>query len=233
MAARAEEEKRGLLTVVPTPIGNLEDITLRALRVLREADVVLAEDTRTAKNLLQHYEITARLQAFHMHNEHTVLERCVQQLEEGARAALVSDAGTPGISDPGYLLVREAIRRGVEVVCLPGATALIPALVASGLPCERFVYEGFLPLKKGRRARLAEIAKSGKTVVLYESPHRLQRLLREMMELMGAERRVCVAREISKVYETYVRGTLLEVMAAFGEGGVRGECVVIVEGAEE
>lgn len=226
-------EKHGCLSIVPTPIGNLEDITLRALRVLREADVVLAEDTRTAGFLLQHHEISAHLQAFHMYNEHAVLERCVQQLIDGARMALVSDAGTPGISDPGFLLIREAIRRGVEVTCLPGATALIPALVGSGLPCDRFVYEGFLPVKKGRRARLAEIAKSEKTVVLYESPHRLQRLLREMQELMGDERGVCVAREISKLHETYVRGTLRDVGAAFGEGEVRGECVVIVEGAAE
>lgn len=230
---RELEKTHGLLSIVPTPIGNLEDITLRALRVLREADIVLAEDTRTASILLQHYEISARLQPFHMYNEHTVLDRCVQQLVDGAQVALVSDAGTPGISDPGFLLIREAIRRGVAISCLPGPTALIPALVGSGLPCDRFVYEGFLPVKKGRRARLADIAKSERTVVLYESPHRLPRLLREMLEVMGEERRICVAREISKVYETYVRGALRDVMEVFEEGEVRGECVVIVEGTIE
>lgn len=233
MAARGEDERVGCLSVVPTPIGNLEDITFRALRVLREADMVLAEDTRTTGILLKHYEIETKLYPFHLNNEHAVLDRFVQQLVDGARVALVSDAGTPGISDPGFLLIREAIRRGVEVTCLPGPTALIPALVGSGLPCDRFVFEGFLPVKKGRRTRIAAVAQSERTVVLYESPHRLVRLLHELQEEVGESRRVCVAREISKVYETYVRGTVGEVLEEYGEGVVRGECVVIVEGKSE
>lgn len=229
----SEVVAEGHLWVVPTPIGNMEDITLRALRVLREVAIVLAEDTRTTGNLLRHYEIEANLRPFHMRNEHGVVERYAELLKSGNSIALVSDAGTPGVSDPGYLLIREAIARGVEVTCLPGATALIPALVGSGLPCDRFTYEGFLPMKKGRLSRLAAIAQSDRTVVLYESPHRLPRLLREMQEEMGGERRICVARELSKVYETYVRGTIEEVASVFGEGEVRGECVVVVEGRTE
>lgn len=230
MVAKIKEGQDAVLYVVPTPIGNLEDITLRALRVLREVDVVLAEDTRTTGNLLRHYDIKTRLLPFHLHNEHAVVDRYGQLLAEGTSIALVSDAGTPGISDPGFLLVREAIGLGVKVTCLPGATALVPAVVGSGFSCESFMYEGFLPVRKGRRTRLLNVAQSEKTVIVYESPHRLIRLLLEMREIMGEERRVCVVREISKVYESYVRGTIGEVLEELGRTERRGECVVVVEG---
>ncbi len=221
-----------MLYVVPTPIGNLEDITLRALRILREADFILAEDTRTSKRLLEHYQIDKPLRSYHTHNEHAILRGVVEQLRSGATVALVSDAGTPAISDPGFLLVRECVREGVKVVCLPGATAFVPALVASGLPCDAFHYEGFLPHKKGRQTRLKYLATLEQTFVLYESPHRLVRCLEELSEHCGAERLAAVAREISKLYED-VRTAPLSTLLEFyknNENLIRGEIAIVVSG---
>lgn len=224
-----------MLYVVPTPIGNLEDITLRALRILRESDFILAEDTRTSKRLLEHYQIEKPLRAYHIHNEHAILRGVVEQLRSGAQVALVSDAGTPAISDPGFLLVRACVREGVKVVCLPGATAFVPALVASGLPCDAFHYEGFLPHKKGRQTRLKYLATLEQTFVLYESPHRLVRCLEELAEHCGAERMAAVARELSKLYEdvrTAPLSTLLEFYKT-NENLVRGEIAIVVSGKEK
>ncbi len=222
-----------MLYVVPTPIGNLEDITLRALRILREeADIVLAEDTRTSSVLFQKYDIHTPLRAFHAHNEHAITAGIVQQLQQGVKMALISDAGTPGISDPGFLLVRACVQQGVEVQCLPGPTAFVPALVASGLPCDRFHFEGFLPHKKGRQTRLKYLAALSETFVLYESPHRLQRCVEELRAVCGPERSACIARELSKVHETLYRGTLEELSARLqGDAHMaKGEIVVVVAG---
>ena len=221
----------GRLIVVPTPIGNLEDITLRAKRMLGEADAVVAEDTRVSGRLLQHLGITKPLVSFHTANEHRVVEQLVQRMARGEVLALVSDAGTPGISDPGFLLIRAALRESIAVECLPGPTAFVPALVASGLPCERFVYEGFLPVKKGRRTRLEELRKESRTIVLYESPHRILRTLTELAEVLGHDRAASVSRELSKLYEEHVRGTLGELVAHFTAKEPRGEFVVVVAGA--
>lgn len=221
----------GRLTVVPTPIGNLQDITLRAQRVLAEADAVVAEDTRVSGRLLQHLGLSRPLLSFHTANEHRLVERLTDRLVQGAHLALVSDAGTPGISDPGYLLVRAALRVGVPVECLPGATAFVPALVCSGLPCERFVFEGFLPQRKGRRTRLEALRHEPRTIVLYESPHRLSRLLDELAEVLGPQRPACASREISKLHEEHRRGTLAELQAHFSAHAPRGEFVVCVGGA--
>lgn len=220
------------LTLVPTPIGNLGDMTYRAVEVLKQVSVVLAEDTRTSGNLLRHFEIATPLRAFHAHNEHKVLERVLDELASGVEMALVSDAGTPGISDPGFLLVRACIERGIPVECLPGATSIIPAVVVSGMPCDRFAYEGFLPHKKGRQTRLKAIALEARTVVMLESPHRVVRLLGELSEHCGEERRVSVSREISKRYEETVRGSLAEVKAHFTEHPPKGEFVVVLAGLE-
>lgn len=220
----------GILYVVPTPVGNLEDITARALRVLREADLVLAEDTRTSGNLLRHFDIRRPMLSFHKFNEHQVVTNIVSRLQAGEQMALVSDAGTPGISDPGFLLVREAIKGGVEVITLPGATAFVPALVSSGLPCDRFCFEGFLPQKKGRMTRLEELRNEARTMIFYESPHRMVKLLEQLLEVFGAERLVSACREISKVHEESVRGTVAEVLAHFREEEPRGEFVIIVAG---
>ncbi|MBP5360533.1 MAG: 16S rRNA (cytidine(1402)-2'-O)-methyltransferase [Bacteroidaceae bacterium] len=217
-----------MLYIVPTPIGNLEDITLRALRVLKEADVILAEDTRTSSVLLKHYDIHRPMLSYHKFNEHKAVAALVERLKSGETMALVSDAGTPGISDPGFLLARECVKRGVEVVCLPGATALVPALVASGLPCDRFVFEGFLPQKKGRQTRLQQLAAEQRTVVLYESPYRVVKTLTQMAEVMGGERPVAVCREISKVHEQVVRGTVSEALTYFQTNEPRGEFVIII-----
>ena len=222
----------GRLIVVPTPIGNLEDITLRAKRMLGEADAVVAEDTRVSGRLLQHLGITKPLVSFHTANEHRVVEQLVQCMARGEVLALVSDAGTPGISDPGFLLVRAALRADIAVECLPGPTAFVPALVASGLPCERFVYEGFLPVKKGRRTRLEELRNESRTIVMYESPHRILRTLKELAEVLGDDRAASVSRELSKLYEEHVRGTLGELVAHFTAKEPRGEFVVVVAGAE-
>ncbi|MEZ4966761.1 MAG: 16S rRNA (cytidine(1402)-2'-O)-methyltransferase [Saprospiraceae bacterium] len=217
-----------MLYIVPTPIGNLEDITLRALRILKEVPVVLAEDTRTSRKLLDHYGISTHLRAFHAHNEHAVVERIADELASGTDMALISDAGTPGISDPGFLLVRACVRRGVQVSCLPGPTAFVPALVASGLPCDTFHYEGFLPHKKGRQTRLKYLASLPHTFVLYESPFRLLKCLDELIAHCGPDRQACVARELSKMYEEVKTATLSELKAHFSEKEVKGEIVVVV-----
>ena len=220
----------GTLYLVPTPVGNLEDITLRALRILKEADVVLAEDTRTSGILLKHYDIKTRLCSHHKFNEHQTAEAFAARMAAGEVMALISDAGTPGISDPGFMLVRACVERGVEVQCLPGATAFVPALVASGLPCERFAFEGFLPQKKGRATRLEQLREETRTMIFYESPYRVVKTLTQFVEVFGAERRVAACREISKLHEECVRGTLTEVVAHFEANEPRGEFVIIVEG---
>lgn len=223
----------GKLYIVPTPVGNLEDMTLRAIRILKEADLVLAEDTRTSGNLLKHFEIKNSLQAHHKFNEHKSLESVIHRLKAGQTVALVSDAGTPGISDPGFLVARECARQGIEVECLPGATAFVPALVASGLPCDRFCFEGFLPQKKGRATRLAALKDEPRTMIFYESPHRVVRALTEMAATFGDDRRCSVCREISKLHEESVRGTLQEAARHFEENEPRGEFVIIVAGCED
>ena len=220
----------GILYIVPTPVGNLEDITLRALRILREADVVLAEDTRTTSVLLKHYDIHAHLASHHKYNEHGTSAGVVERLKAGQTVALVSDAGTPGISDPGFFLVREAVAAGMEVQCLPGATAFVPALVASGLPDDRFCFEGFLPQKKGRQTKLLSLANEERTMVFYESPYRVLKTLQQFSEVFGPDRQVSACREISKVHEESVRGTLAEVIAHFQEHEPRGEFVIVVAG---
>ena len=217
-----------MLYIVPTPVGNLEDITLRALRILREADLILAEDTRTTGVLLKHYDIHNALQSYHKFNEHKAVAALVERLKGGEVMALVSDAGTPGISDPGFLLARECARQGVEVQCLPGATAFVPALVASGLPCDKFVFEGFLPQKKGRQSRLQALAAEERTIVLYESPYRVLKTLEQLAEVMGPDRPVAVCREISKLHEETVRGSLKDAIDHFREQEPRGEFVIIV-----
>ncbi|MDH6356295.1 16S rRNA (cytidine(1402)-2'-O)-methyltransferase [Parabacteroides sp. PF5-9] len=221
------------LTVVPTPIGNLEDITFRAIRVLKEADLILAEDTRTTGFLLKHYEIQNKMISHHKFNEHQTVEQVVSRIKAGEQVALVSDAGTPAISDPGFLLVRECVRQGVDVDCLPGATAFVPALVVSGLPNEKFCFEGFLPPKKGRQTRLKELATESRTIIFYESPFRLIKTLTQLSEYVGTDREVSVSREISKLHEETVRGTLEEVIAHFQMNEPRGEFVIILGGLKE
>ncbi|MCE7994107.1 MAG: 16S rRNA (cytidine(1402)-2'-O)-methyltransferase [Roseivirga sp.] len=217
------------LYLVPTPIGNLDDITLRALKVLGEADVILAEDTRTSGKLLKHHNINRPLQSYHIFNEHKTVEKLISRLNNGDVMALISDAGTPCISDPGFLLVREVLKNGLEVNCLPGATAFVPALVNSGLPSDKFVFEGFLPHKKGRQTRLQLLAEEQRTIILYESPHRLLKCLGQLEEHMG-NRQASVSRELTKMFEETVRGSLSELIAHFTEKGVKGEFVVVVEG---
>ena len=219
------------LYIVPTPVGNLEDITLRALRVLKEADCILAEDTRTSGILLKHYDIKAKLQPHHKFNEHKTIESIAQRIRGGENIALISDAGTPGISDPGFLLSRECARQGVDVECLPGATAFVPALVASGLPCDRFCFEGFLPQKKGRVSRLTELSTEERTIIFYESPYRIVKLLTQIAEIFGTDRECAVCREISKLHEEIVRGSIEEVLAHFSTHEPKGEFVVVVAGA--
>ena len=221
----------GKLYLVPTPVGNLGDITLRALELLKTADLVLAEDTRTTGMLLKHYDIKARLQSHHKFNEHQTAEAVAERLAASDETVvLVSDAGTPGISDPGFMLVRACVAREVEVQCLPGATAFVPALVSSGLPCERFAFEGFLPQKKGRATRIAALAEEPRTMIIYESPYRVAKTLRQLAEAFGSERRCAACREISKLHEECVRGTLEEVAAHFEANEPRGEFVLIAEG---
>ena len=220
----------GTLYLVPTPVGNFEDITLRALRILKEADLILAEDTRTSGLLLARYEVKNRLCSHHKFNEHQTADALAARMAAGEVMALVSDAGTPGISDPGFMLVRACVERGVTVQCLPGATAFVPALVASGLPCERFVFEGFLPQKKGRASRLAGLQTEQRTMIFYESPHRVVKTLAQFVDTFGAERRISACREISKLHEESVRGTMAEVLAHFEETPPRGEFVLVVEG---
>lgn len=218
------------LHLIPTPIGNLEDITLRAIRLLKEADLILAEDTRVTAKLLQHYEIGTRMQSFHEHNEHKVVGDIVEKLETGLNIALVTDAGTPGISDPGFLLVRECVKSGIEVETLPGATAFVVALVNSGLPCDRFYFEGFLPHKKGRQTRLEYLAQLDQTIVLYESPYRLLKTLQQLAEHLGEARTASVSRELTKLYEETVRGSLAELIQHFTEKAPKGEFVIVVGG---
>lgn len=218
------------LYVVPTPIGNLEDMTFRAIRVLKEVDVVLAEDTRTSGKLLKHFEINTPLQSHHIHNEHQSVERIVQQLNAGTSFALVSDAGTPAISDPGFLLVRACVHNHIEVECLPGATALIPALVNSGLPNDKFHFEGFLPHKKGRHTRLLQLAELDITMILYESPHRILKALKQYSEYFGEERQISISREISKLHEEILRGSLKEVIEQLEQKPIKGEIVVVIAG---
>ena len=222
----------GILYIVPTPVGNLEDITHRALRILQEADLILAEDTRTSGVLLKHFGIKNAMLSYHKFNEHQTVGRVVERLLAGETVAVVSDAGTPGISDPGFLVAREAIKAGVEVVTLPGATAFVPALVSSGLPCDRFCIEGFLPQKKGRQTRLMALAGETRTMVIYESPRRVVKTLTQLAEVMGSQRQVSVCREISKVHEESVRGTLAEAIAHFQETEPKGEFVIVVAGRE-
>lgn len=222
----------GKLYIVPTPVGNLEDMTYRAVKVLREADLILAEDTRTSSVLLKHYDIHARLQSHHKYNEHQTVEAIKERILAGLNVALVSDAGTPGISDPGFLLVRTCAAEGIEVQTLPGATACIPAIVSSGLPCDRFCFEGFLPQKKGRQTLLRSLAEETRTMVFYESPYRLVKALDQFAEFFGAERQCSVAREISKLHEEHMRGTLAEVADWYREHEPKGEIVIIVAGAD-
>ena len=218
------------LYVVPTPIGNLEDITLRAINTLREVDFILAEDTRTTSHLLRHLGIEKPMHSHHKFNEHATVERVAESIAAGHDVALVSDAGTPGISDPGFLLVRKCVERDIEVVTLPGATALIPAVVQSGFPCDKFCFEGFLPQKKGRMKRLEELATETRTIVLYESPYRVVKCLEQLAEIFGTERRVAVVREITKKFEETVRGTVAEVLEHFREHEPKGEFVIVVAG---
>ena len=220
----------GTLYIIPTPVGNMEDITLRAIRILKEADLVLAEDTRTSGILLKHFEIKNQLMSHHKFNEHGTSAGIVERLKAGQNIALISDAGTPGISDPGFFLVREAAKAGIEVTCLPGATAFVPALVMSGLPCDRFSFEGFLPQKKGRQTKLTTLAQEQRTMVFYESPYRLLKTLQQFSEFFGQDRQACVCREISKVHEEAVRGSLGELLAHFTEKEPKGEIVIVVAG---
>jgi 16S rRNA (cytidine1402-2'-O)-methyltransferase len=221
-----------MLYVVPTPIGNLQDITLRALEVFKSVDLILAEDTRTSSRILNHYQITKQLTAYHQHNEHQVVQHLVKQMLDGKIMALITDAGTPAISDPGFLLVRACIKEGVKVQCLPGATAFVPALVNSGLPASRFCFEGFLPLKKGRQTMFKKLALEERTMIFYESPMRLVKTLADFIEYLGPERPCSVSRELSKIYEENVRGTLQEVHDHFSQKGVKGEIVIVIAGAE-
>lgn len=223
----------GTLYLVPTPVGNLEDMTFRAIKVLKEADLILAEDTRTSGNLLKHFEIKNAMLSYHKFNEHQTVDRVVERLRAGETVAVVSDAGTPGISDPGFLVAREAAKAGVEVITLPGATAFVPALVSSGLPCDKFCFEGFLPQKKGRQTRLNALAEETRTIIFYESPHRVVKTLTQFAEVFGPERPVSVCREISKLHEESVRGTVQEVLQHFTENEPRGEFVIVLGGKEE
>lgn len=220
----------GKLYIVPTPIGNLEDMTFRAIRILKEADVVLAEDTRTSSKLMHHFEIQTRLQSHHKFNEHKTSEHIAERILGGETIALISDAGTPGISDPGFLLVRTCLEKGIEVETLPGATAFVPALVNSGLPCDKFCFEGFLPQKKGRQKRLTELSTETRTLVFYESPYRLVKLLEQLLEFFEPDRQVSVSRELSKLHEENFQGTVVEVLEHFKSKTVKGEIVVIVAG---
>ncbi|NLU92929.1 16S rRNA (cytidine(1402)-2'-O)-methyltransferase [Chitinophaga sp. Ak27] len=220
------------LYLVPSPIGNLADITYRAVKVLEEADLILAEDTRTSSVLLRHYQINKPVTPYHQHNEHKIVQHLLQQLQGGKTMAMLTDAGTPGISDPGFLLVRECNRAGVPVECLPGATAFVPALVNSGIPMNRFVFEGFLPLKKGRHTLFTQLATEERTIVFYESPMRLVRTLSDLIQYFGPDRPCCVSRELTKMFEENKRGTLQEVHDYFAEKGVKGEIVVVVQGKE-
>lgn len=219
-----------MLYIVPTPIGNLKDITLRALEVLKEVDLILAEDTRTTSHLLNHYAITKPISPYHQHNEHKVLQHLVDQLITGKKMAIVTDAGTPGISDPAFLLIRECIKNNIKTECLPGATAFVPALVNSGIPSNSFIFEGFLPIKKGRQTLLKSLAEEERTMIFYESPMRLVKTLEEFIQVFGEDRQCCVSRELTKMFEENKRGTLKEVCEYFKQKTVKGEIVIVVQG---
>ncbi|MDW3209015.1 MAG: 16S rRNA (cytidine(1402)-2'-O)-methyltransferase [Reichenbachiella sp.] len=223
-------EFKASLYLVPTPIGNLADITLRALEVLKTVDIILAEDTRTTGTLLKHYDIKSQLKSYHIFNEHKQIEKLIEEFQAGKTMALVSDAGTPAISDPGFLLVRECLKADIKLECLPGATAFVPALVASGLPSDRFVFEGFLPQKKGRQTRLQALVEETRTMIFYESPHRLVKALKQFGETLGFDRRASVSRELTKLYEETVNGSIQEIIDHFGEQKIKGEIVVIIAG---
>ena len=218
------------LILVPTPIGNLEDITLRAIRILKESDLILAEDTRTSGKLLKHLGVATPMQSYHMHNEHKMLDSVLEKLKLGSQIALISDAGTPGISDPGFLLVRACVESEIPTECLPGSTALIPALMQSGFPSDRFIFEGFLPPKKGRQTRLKQWAEESKTIVFYESPHKMSKTLLQLKTFLGGHRKIAVSRELSKMFEETVRGTVDEVIEHFENKAPKGEFVVVIEG---
>ena len=218
------------LFLVPTPIGNLEDITFRSIRILNEVDLILAEDTRTSGKLLKYFDIKTPMKSFHMHNEHKVLDKMIDKLKQGIKIALISDAGTPGISDPGFLLVRACVEEGIETECLPGATALIPAIVQSGFPTDRFIFEGFLPPKKGRQTRLKQWSEETRTIVFYESPHKIVKTLSQLQEFVGGDRRLSVSRELSKKFEETVRGTVNELVLHFSKKAPKGEFVIVLEG---
>tara|TARA_Y100001954_G_scaffold134928_1_gene144059 strand:- start:129 stop:800 length:672 start_codon:yes stop_codon:yes gene_type:complete len=218
------------LFLVPTPIGNLEDITFRSVRILNEVDLILAEDTRTSGKLLKYFDIKTPMKSFHMHNEHKVLDKMIDKLKQGIKIALISDAGTPGISDPGFLLVRACVEEGIETECLPGATALIPAIVQSGFPTDRFIFEGFLPPKKGRQTRLKQWSEETRTIVFYESPHKIVKTLSQLQEFVGGDRRLSVSRELSKKFEETVRGTVNELVLHFSKKAPKGEFVIVLEG---
>jgi 16S rRNA (cytidine1402-2'-O)-methyltransferase len=220
------------LYLIPTPIGNLEDITFRAVRLLKEVDVILAEDTRTTAILLKHYDIHTHLQSHHQHNEHQSVKIIAQKIGDGQNIALVSDAGTPGISDPGFLLLRECLKQGIEIECLPGATAFVPALINSGIPCDRFYFEGFLPVKKGRQSRLKELSELTHTIIFYESPFRLLKTLEHMVVYFGEDRKASVSRELTKIHEENVRGNLKELIFYFATHIIKGEIVIILEGKQ-
>ena len=220
----------GKLIIVPTPIGNLEDVTLRAIRHLKECNLIYAEDTRVTRRLLTHLKIDNRIVAFHAHNEHRILDKCIETIEQNETTVLVSDAGTPGISDPGYLLIHECIKHNIALECLPGPTAIIPALVGSGFPSERFHFEGFLPHKKGRETRILSISDLTCTIIYYESPHRIIKTLNQLLKLLGEDRKACVVREISKIYESFHHGTFSELSTYFTEHKPKGEIVLIIAG---
>jgi 16S rRNA (cytidine1402-2'-O)-methyltransferase len=226
----AQPVEETVLYLVPTPIGNLEDITLRAIRVLKEVDVILAEDTRTSGKLLNHLGIEKRMHSHHLHNEHKAVAHLVERLKKGEKMALISDAGTPGISDPGFLLVRACVQEGIKLECLPGATAFVPALVKSGFSTDRFTFEGFLPVKKGRQTRLQSLAQEERTMIFYESPHRVLKTLEQFKEVFGPERQASVSREISKKFEETLNGTLAELAEIFTTKAIKGEFVVVVDG---
>ena len=221
------------LYLVPTPIGNLKDITLRALEVLRSVDLILAEDTRTTGKLLKHYDIATKQKSYHIHNEHKQIEMLVERLVGGEQFALVSDAGTPGISDPGFLLTRAVVEAGLEIECLPGATAFVPALIKSGLPSDRFVFEGFLPTKKGRQTKLKNLAEEERTIILYESPHRLKKALNQIVEFFGADRRISVSRELTKIFEETKTGSADQIRNYFNSREIKGEIVIVIDGKKQ
>lgn len=221
------------LYIVPTPIGNLKDITLRALEVLQSVDVILAEDTRHTAKLLSHFEISKPLTSFHQHNEHKVLNKIVEKIQSGEKMALVSDAGTPGISDPGFLLVRACVEQNIKVECLPGPTAFVPALVVSGLPADSFVFEGFLSHKKGRKTKIEQIAAEKRTTIIYESPYRLLKTLEQFLEVLGGDRKICVCRELTKIHEEVIRGTIAEVFEYYKNNIIKGEIVIVIDGNKE